>query len=266
VKFNDPATGLECDINVNDQLGYINTSMIKHYVSLQPVLIPLLRLIKRWAKTVGMNSPSKRPASFSSYAFTLMTIGWFQVRSLIRSSSSHQLSSVQVIRIATKPSGGCVRQGCCPNGLLLDKEQKRREIPMRYSIHGSGNPTGGRGKTNRRVIFRVAQACSLWHPFIRCPLTNHRFWGQEFEYDKAVVCISRGGIIPRKGKSALKDPNPVASTSKQHEEQELLDDEQDEEADEAAPDESFDADWSGNLICVADPFIVAKVKVFPLLR
>ena len=84
VKFKDPDTGLECDINVNDQLGFINTSMVKHYVALQPVLIPLLRLIKRWAKTVGMNSPSKRPASFSSYSLTLMTIAWFQARSLMR--------------------------------------------------------------------------------------------------------------------------------------------------------------------------------------
>ena len=65
---------------------------MKCYVSLQPLLIPLLRLIKRWARSVGMNSPSKRPASFNSYTLTLMTIAWFQVRSLIRSSSSSQLS------------------------------------------------------------------------------------------------------------------------------------------------------------------------------
>jgi len=84
VKFKDPTTALECDINVNDQLGSINTSLIRHYVSMQPVLIPLLRLMKRWAKTVGMNSPSKRPASFSSYTLTLMTIVWFQVMSLMR--------------------------------------------------------------------------------------------------------------------------------------------------------------------------------------
>lgn len=84
VKFKDPATALECDINVNDQLGFINTSLIRHYVSMQPVLIPLLRLMKRWAKTVGMNSPSKWPVSFSSYALTLMTIAWFQVMSLMR--------------------------------------------------------------------------------------------------------------------------------------------------------------------------------------
>ena len=53
----------------------------------------------------------------------------------------------------------------------------------------------------------------------------------------------------------------------QPEEQRLLDDEQDGEADEeVVPGESFDADWSENFVCVADPFIVAKVRVFPSLQ
>lgn len=70
-------------------------------------------------------------------------------------------------------------------------------------------------------------------------------------------------MIPRKGKSALKNPNPVPSTSTQPEEQESPDDEQDEGADEEiVHDESFDADWSENPMCVVDPFVVAKVIVF----
>jgi DNA polymerase sigma len=122
VKFYDPDTGLECDINVNDQLGFINSSMMGHYVSLQPALIPLLRLIKRWARNVGMNSPSKRPVSFSSYTLTLMTIAWFQVRSLIRSSDLRLLTSAQVIGMATESPGGRIRRKRCADGPLLDKE------------------------------------------------------------------------------------------------------------------------------------------------
>ena len=87
MKFKDYVTGLECDINVNDRLGFINTSLIRHYVSLQPALIPLLQLVKRWAKSVGMNSPSERPVSFSSYTLTLMTIAWFQVSFRVLGSS-----------------------------------------------------------------------------------------------------------------------------------------------------------------------------------
>jgi hypothetical protein len=62
------------------------------------------------------------------------------------------------------------------------------------------------------------------------------------------------------GQECTEGPNPVASTSTQPEEQELLDDEQDEEADGEVPDESFDADWSEHLMCVADPFVVTKVR------
>jgi len=87
-----------------------------------------------------------------------------------------------------------------------------------------------------------------------------RFWGREFNYDGSVACVRKGGITLRKGKNALKGPNPVASTSTQPEEQELLDDEWDEEADdeEVVQDESFNADWSRDFVCVADPFIVGK--------
>ena len=97
---------------------------------------------------------------------------------------------------------------------------------------------------------------------IHRPLSDLRFWGWEFEYDGSVVCVRRGGIFPRKGKNALKDPNPVASTLVQPEEYELLDDEQDEDGDEVMPDETFDADWSRDFMCVADPFIVGKVRIF----
>ena len=112
----------------------------------------------------------------------------------------------------------------------------------------------------------MAQACLLQHPLICRPLNDLRFWGWEFNYDESVACIRRGGIISRKDRNAPKDSNPVISTSKQPEEQESPDDEQDKEAGEVVPDESFDADWSGNLMCVADPFAAARVRVFPSLQ
>ena len=83
VKFHDPASGLDCDINVNDRLGLLNSSMIKEYCDAHPFLRPLLYRIKKWAKPLGLNSPSPvrgSSASFSSYAFALMTISFLQVR------------------------------------------------------------------------------------------------------------------------------------------------------------------------------------------
>lgn len=98
VKFRDPESGLDCDINVNGLLGLYNSIMIKEYCDAHPFLRPLLYRIKKWAKGVGLNSPSPvrgSPVSFSSYALALMTIGFLQVRHFViisRDSSAELLT------------------------------------------------------------------------------------------------------------------------------------------------------------------------------
>jgi DNA polymerase sigma len=82
VKFKDLDTGIQCDLNINDQLGSINTSLVQHYCDTLPVLRPLLLAIKRWARPLGYNNPAGAlgvPMTFSSYTLTIMTIGLLQV-------------------------------------------------------------------------------------------------------------------------------------------------------------------------------------------
>ena len=79
-------TRLVGDININERLGYHNTTLIARYFELLPVIRPLVFFLKRWAKHLGLNNPSGRQGygvSFSSYSLTLMTIGMFQVREII---------------------------------------------------------------------------------------------------------------------------------------------------------------------------------------
>jgi len=80
VKFHDPRSGLDCDLNINDRLGMLNSAMIKEYCDIHPLLRPLLSRIKEWAKPLGLNNPSppRGPKSFSSYALSLMTISFLQ--------------------------------------------------------------------------------------------------------------------------------------------------------------------------------------------
>lgn len=91
VKFTDPKTGLDCDINVNEQLGLRNTGMIKRYCDVVPILRPMVWSLKRWAKGVGMNDPSGQmgAVTFSSYALMLMTISFLQVSDESRSHRAH---------------------------------------------------------------------------------------------------------------------------------------------------------------------------------
>lgn len=82
MKFKDLSTNIQCDLNINNQLGSINTSLIRHYCDTLPILRPLLLAIKRWARPLGYNSPAGAPGmpmTFSSYTLTIMTIGLLQV-------------------------------------------------------------------------------------------------------------------------------------------------------------------------------------------
>ena len=106
VKFKDPNTDIQCDLNINDQLGFINTSLIRHYCDLLPTLRPLLFAIKRWARPLGYNSPAGAPGepiTFSSYTLAIMTIGLLQVR-----CGSFTYLTIRWLSVLTS-----LRQGAC---------------------------------------------------------------------------------------------------------------------------------------------------------
>lgn len=69
--------------------------MLKNYTRLSPHLRRLLIAIKRWAKPLGLNSPSPKKGeelSFSSYTFALMTVGFLQVKLCSAFKSSYALT------------------------------------------------------------------------------------------------------------------------------------------------------------------------------
>lgn len=96
VKFNDPQTKIQCDINVNDQPGYWNTMLLKRYTMLCPHLTGLLVAIKGWAKLRDLNTPSPtkpgEKVTFSSFTFALMTVGFLQVGAIIHLSVMRELN------------------------------------------------------------------------------------------------------------------------------------------------------------------------------
>ena len=82
VKFTDPKSGIACDLNVNERLGFLNSDLIRHYCLMSPLCRDVAVSIKRWAKPLGLNDSSGQhgPRTFSSYTLTMMTIAFFQVR------------------------------------------------------------------------------------------------------------------------------------------------------------------------------------------
>lgn len=78
VKLMDPATGISCDICVNNILAVVNTKLLRDYGLIDARLRQLAFIIKHWAKSRGVNETYH--GTLSSYAYVLMCIHFLQLR------------------------------------------------------------------------------------------------------------------------------------------------------------------------------------------
>ena len=71
------------DINVGHSLGVYNSALLCEFTRLDSRVKPLIMLIKKWAKVRAVNDPSSN--TLSSYAYSLMAIGYMQHVGLLAS-------------------------------------------------------------------------------------------------------------------------------------------------------------------------------------
>ena len=79
LKFNDPVTGLEVDVGLNNVLAQRNTALLRAYASLDAVNVRCLGyMVKSWAKARDLNDPVT--GTLSSYAWLLCLLSFLQRR------------------------------------------------------------------------------------------------------------------------------------------------------------------------------------------
>jgi terminal uridylyltransferase len=78
VLFQDPETGLDCDISMENPLAIRNTQLLKVYSRVDPRVRALAYVVKHWARRRCINSPSE--GTLSSYAYILMVLHFLQTR------------------------------------------------------------------------------------------------------------------------------------------------------------------------------------------
>ncbi|GLT51890.1 hypothetical protein SLA2020_252650 [Shorea laevis] len=78
VKLKDPATGISCDICINNVLAVVNTKLLRDYAEIDERLRQLAFIVKHWAKSRGVNETYQ--GTLSSYAYVLMCIHFLQQR------------------------------------------------------------------------------------------------------------------------------------------------------------------------------------------
>ncbi|KAF9361786.1 hypothetical protein BGX26_011781 [Mortierella sp. AD094] len=80
VKLWDPELQLSCDMNINTQLGIMNSRMVKTYVAIDPRARPFAMIIKHWARKRVLNDAASG-GMISTYTWICMVINFLQMRS-----------------------------------------------------------------------------------------------------------------------------------------------------------------------------------------
>ncbi|KAL7409714.1 hypothetical protein BDY24DRAFT_418600 [Mrakia frigida] len=99
VKFVDPISGIDVDINCNNLGGVNNSTWLLSYFQISPhTLRPLIHAVKKWASTRNINDPSGQQGgtSFSSYTIQLLCLAYLQapIHQLPSSTPSTNLHSL----------------------------------------------------------------------------------------------------------------------------------------------------------------------------
>ncbi|KAF9332961.1 hypothetical protein BGZ91_011491 [Linnemannia elongata] len=80
VKLWDPELQLSCDMNINTQLGIMNSRMVKTYVAIDHRVRPFAMIIKHWARKRVLNDAANG-GTISTYTWICMVINFLQMRS-----------------------------------------------------------------------------------------------------------------------------------------------------------------------------------------
>ncbi|TFY57295.1 hypothetical protein EVJ58_g7113 [Rhodofomes roseus] len=169
VKFKDTATRIYCDMNVNDRLGVLNTSLIMRYCILSPLVRPMMFVIKYWARHRGLNEPTGPQPAFNSYTLALMTIAFLQMRGLLPNiQSGHDgeypdEDNYVWFRKVTRLTGEITHMKCDTFVRPMREFKPARDTPS------------------------LRQALVEWFDY----------WASEHDYSKTAVSVRDGGMIAR---------------------------------------------------------------------
>ncbi|KAL4063671.1 hypothetical protein J3A83DRAFT_4283989 [Scleroderma citrinum] len=169
VKFQDPRTQLSIDINVNDRLGLMNSHLLRNYCDVLPGLRKLLAVIKLWALPLDLNNPSGGAnVSFSTYALTLMTLGWLQFKGLAPNLQH----------------GFDVSTELAKEGSFWIRSSTRAKNATRLWCDVRFRPV-------------TAQDCYPPLPVEETFADWLHFWGHAFDFEHHSIDIKDGGVHPR---------------------------------------------------------------------
>ncbi|KAF9430874.1 hypothetical protein BGZ76_000676 [Entomortierella beljakovae] len=167
VKFIDPSTKINCDLNTNHSLGIHNSELIRCYTLIDDRVRPLLYNIKAIVKKHRINDSSQ--SWLSSYAYVMMAIGFLQaqVPSILPSLQSQPNEYMTELSVTEE----CDNRGKRTFDCTFDRNYDRHK---------------GFGAANKKTAGQLL-------------IEFFEYYTRYFDYQTMEVNVRLGGVRPRGG-------------------------------------------------------------------
>ncbi|KAF9144338.1 hypothetical protein BGX30_013172 [Mortierella sp. GBA39] len=193
VKFYDPVSRLECDLNTGNTLGVINSGLIRIYTTIDERVKPFLYMVKAICKAQGINDA--KSGYLSSYALTWMGIVFLQQEGYLKSTGTsfkpvlprlQQQPFERMTEVTLRLNHNLPNSQTITSTPSLVNSKSSDMVHCRFDTNKDGRHTGT-GHANPKSIARLL-------------IEFFEFFSRRFFYAEMAIHVARAQFLPKTSK------------------------------------------------------------------
>ncbi|KAG0069009.1 hypothetical protein BGZ89_003708 [Linnemannia elongata] len=193
VKFYDPVSRLECDLNTGNTLGVINSGLIRIYTTIDERVKPFLYMVKAICKAQGINDA--KSGYLSSYALTWMGIVFLQQEGHLKSTGTsfkpvlprlQQQPFERMTEVTLRLNHNLPNSQTITSTPSLVNSKSSDMAHCRFDTNKDGRHTGT-GHANPKSLARLL-------------IEFFEFFARRFFYAEMAIHVARAQFLPKTSK------------------------------------------------------------------
>ncbi|KAF9550549.1 hypothetical protein EC957_000223 [Mortierella hygrophila] len=190
VKFYDPVSRLECDLNTGNTLGVINSGLIRIYTTIDERVKPFLYMVKAICKAQGINDA--KSGYLSSYALTWMGIVFLQQEGYLKSTGTsfkpvlprlQQQPFERMTEVTLRLNHNLPNSQTITSTPSLINSKSSDMVHCRFDTNKDGRHTGT-GHANSKSLARLL-------------IEFFEFFSRRFFYAEMAIHVARAQFLPK---------------------------------------------------------------------
>lgn len=193
VKFYDPVSRLECDLNTGNKLGVINSGLIRIYTTIDERVKPFLYMVKAICKAQGINDA--KSGYLSSYAITWMGIVFLQQEGYLKSTGTslkpvlprlQQQPFERMTEVTLRLNHNLPNSQTVTSTPSLVNSKSSDMVHCRFDTNKDGRHTGT-GHANPKSLARLL-------------IEFFEYFSRKFFYAEMAIHVARAQFLPKSSK------------------------------------------------------------------